>query len=181
MIFLIVGPWSEMPKLAKKINDEFKDYTCNNPDINISAGIFLCKPKYPISLAAKGAGEQLETSKKEERKKITLFDETVEWISGNANLGMDELLSFGEQLYGYISNKDLPRGFVYGLLRKHKQYNGGQDLNFIPAIIYQLVRNIKDDKLRNELKARLICDKRLFFKHIKIPASYALLKSRKEG
>ncbi|MEK6590066.1 MAG: hypothetical protein AABZ11_05245, partial [Nitrospinota bacterium] len=178
---LIVGPWSEMPKLARKINDEFKAYTCNNPDINISAGIFLCKSKYPISLAAKAGGEQLEASKDNGRKSITLFGDTVEWISSDYNLGMDKLLSFGEQLNSYISNKDLPRGFVHGLLRKHKQYNGGQDPNFIPAVIYQLVRNIKDDKLRNELKGKLIGDKRLFFKHIKIPASYALLKSRKEG
>lgn len=178
---LIVGPWSEMPKLAKKINDEFKDYTCKNPDINISAGIFLCKPKYPISLAAKGAGEALEASKDKGRKRITLFDDTVEWISGNNNLGMKELLIFGEQLYSYISNKDLPRGFVHGLLRKHKQYRGGDDHNFIPAIIYQLVRNIKDDDLRMKLKAKLIADKNGYFKKIKIPASYTLLKSRKEG
>lgn len=178
---LIVGPWSEMPKIAKMINDEFKDYTCKNPDINISAGIFLCKPKYPISFAAKGAGEQLETSKEKGRKRITLFDDTAEWVSGNDNLGMDELLSFGEQLYNCISNKDLPRGFVHGLIRKHKQYNKGQDPNFIPAVIYQLVRNIKDDDLRRELKAKLITDKNGYFKRIKIPASYALLKSRKEG
>lgn len=182
---LIIGPWSEMPKLAKAIHDEFKAYTCENPDINISAGIFLCKPKYPISLAAKAAGEQLEISKNKERKRITLFDDTVEWSGNCANNkpGLEELLSFGEDLYRDIndSDKKLPRGFVHGLLRKHKQYNGGQDPNFIPAIIYQLVRNVKDDKLRNRLKSKLISDRNVYFKHIKIPASYALLKSRKEG
>ncbi len=107
----------------------------------------------------------------------------MEWVS-NDNACLDELLSFGEDLYQYITNDDLsqklPRGFVHGLLRKHKHYNGGQDYRFIPAIIYQLVRNVKDDELRKELKAKLITDKNGYFKHIKIPASYALLKSRKE-
>jgi len=181
---LIVGPWSEMPKLAKKINDEFKGYTCNNPDINISAGIFFCKPKYPISLAAKAAGEQLETSKDKGRMSITLFGDTVEWASSD-RICFDELLTFGEELYQYVNSSEqtqkLPRGFVHGLLRKHKQYRGGDDYNFIPAIIYQLARNVKNDELKNKLKTKLINDKRLFFKHIKIPASYALLKSRKEG
>lgn len=181
---LIVGPWSEMPKLAQKIHDEFKAYTCHNPDINISAGIFLCKPKYPISLAAKVAGEQLDTSKDNGRKRITLFRDTVEW-KVNGEIYIKELLDFGEDLYSYINSEDsrkkLPRGFVHGLLRKCKQYNGGQDPNFIPAIIYQLARNVKDDELRNKLKETLITDKKGYFKHIKIPASYALLKSRKGG
>ncbi len=181
---LIIGPWSEMAKLALKIQDEFKAYTCHNPDINISAGIFLCKPKYPISLAAKAAGEQLDTSKDNGRKRITLFSDTVEW-KVNGEICIKELLDFGEDLYSHInsddSRKKLPRGFVHGLLRKHKQYNGGQDPNFIPAVIYQLARNVKDDGLRNKLKKTLITDKSCYFKHIKIPASYALLKSRKGG
>lgn len=142
---LIVGPWSEMPKLAKAIHDEFKEYTCNNPDINISAGIFLCKPKYPISLAAKAADEELEQSKKD-RERVSLFGDVVEW-DGSNEMCFKKLLDFGEELYCYVDNDKLPRGFVHGLLRKHRQYNGGQDPNFIPAIIYQLARNIKDDNL----------------------------------
>ena len=172
-----------MPKLAKKVNDEFKGYTCNNPDINISAGIFFCKPKYPISLAAKAAGEQLETSKDKGRNSITLFGDTVEWVSSD-RICFDELLTFGEELYQYVNSSEqtqkLPRGFVHGLLRKHKQYDGGKDYNFIPAIIYQLARNVKNDDLRRSLKEKLITDKKNYFNHIKIPASYALLKSRKE-
>lgn len=175
---LIIGPWSEMPKLALKIQDEFKAYTCHNPDINISAGIFLFKPKYPISLAAKAAGKELEHSKDKERKRITIFGDTIEWQS-TSGVYFEELLDFGEKLYGYINQKDAPRGFVHGLLRKYKQYKGGDDYRFIPAIIYQLVRNIKDKDLREELKSKLITDKNGYFRNIKIPASYALLKSRR--
>jgi len=179
---LIIGPWSEIPKLAKKIRDEFKAYTCENPDLNISAGVFLSKPKYPISLAAKAAGGELEASKNKggKKNKITLFGDTVEWVGTEDNLGFDELLNFGEELYDFIVGENLPRGFVHGLLRRHKQYTGGDNLNFIPAIIYQLSRNIKEDNLRDKLKEKLISDKRQFFKNIKIPASYALLKSRRE-
>lgn len=178
---LIVGPWSEMLKLAEKINDEFKNYTCQNPDINISAGIFLCKPKYPVSLAAKNAGNQLDESKNNGRKRITVFSDTVEWEISKNGPGLNELLTFGEELYDYINSNNgekLPRSFVHGLIRKYNQYNKGKDPVFIPAIIYQLARNVKDKKLRDELIEKLIKDE--FFKYIKIPASYALLKSRKE-
>ncbi len=178
---MIVGPWSEMPKLALRIQNEFKKFTAYNPEINISAGIFLSKPKYPISLASKNAGEQLELSKNEERKnKITLFGDTVEWKSINA-AGMDKLLSFGEEIYAQITKKDLPRGFVHKLLRIYKQFKGGEDFRFIPAIIYQLSRNIKNEAVKQILKEKLITDMSGYFKKIRIPASYALLKSRKEG
>lgn len=191
---LIIGPWSEIPKLAQAIKNEFKAYTCNNSDINLSAGIYFCKPKFPISISAKKAGEQLEVSKNGGRNRITCFGDTVKWSDKNGKLGFDQLFDFGETLYKAISKEEnkerLPRSFVHGLLRKHKQYEEGRDKNYIPAIIYQLERNVKNTAkikttegekgLKEYLKEKLITDKNGYFQKIKIPASYALLKSRKE-
>ncbi|MEW6616517.1 MAG: type III-A CRISPR-associated protein Cas10/Csm1 [Thermodesulfobacteriota bacterium] len=191
---LIVGPWSEIPKLAKAIKDEFKDYTCNNEDINLSAGGYLCKPKFPISIFSRAVGEELDKSKDKGRNRITILGDTVQWTENNTGCGFDDLLDFGETLYEAISTKDansrLPRGFVHGLLKKHKQFEEGKDKNFIPAIIYQLERNVKsaatvvikdeEKKLKGYLREKLITDKSGYFQKIKIPASYALLKSRKE-
>lgn len=192
---LIIGPWSEIPKLAKAIRDEFKAYTCNNADINLSAGIFLCKPKFPVSISAKKAGEQLENSKDNGRNRMTCFSDTVQWTGDDSACGFDQLLDFGESLYEAVSTENadnrLPRGFVHGLLRKHKQFEEGKDMNYIPAIIYQLERNVKksaqininenEESLKAFLMEKLVTDKDGYFKKIKIPASYALLKSRKEG
>lgn len=192
---LIIGPWSEIPKLAQAIRNKFKVYTCNNSDINLSAGIYFCKPKFPISISAKKAGEQLEDSKNRERKnRITCFGDTVKWISENGEVGFEQLFNFGETLYEAISKEDsrerLPRSFVHGLLKKHKQYEEGKDKNYVPAIIYQLERNVKNTAkiitkegekgLKEYLREKLITDKDGYFQKIKIPASYALLKSRKE-
>ena len=75
------------------------------------------------------------------------------------------------------------------MLRKHKQFEEGKDKNYIPAIIYQLERNIKksavvqtkdgEEKLKDYLHKKLINDNGGYFQKIKIPASYALLKTRK--
>lgn len=190
---LIIGPWSEIPKLAQAIRNEFITYTCNNSDINLSAGIYFCKPKFPISISAKKAGEQLEESKNGGRNRITCFGDTVKWTDKDREAGFAQLLDFGESLYEATSKEDskerLPRSFVHGLLRKHKQYEEGRDKNYIPAIIYQLERNVKNTArmnteegkkgLKDYLKEKLITDKDGYFQKIKIPASYALLKSRK--
>ncbi len=136
---LIIGPWSEMPKLAKTIRDEFRQYTCNNDDISLSAGIYLCKPKFPISIFSKATGEELEKSKDRGRKRITIFGDTVRWAGNDNECGFDRLLDFGETLYEAVSakeiNNNLPRSFVHSLLEKNKQFEEGKDKNFIPAIV----------------------------------------------
>lgn len=191
---LVIGPWSEIPKLAQAIRNEFKAYTCNNSDINLSAGIYFCKPKFPISISTINAGEQLEESKNGGRNRITCFGDTVKWTDKDGEAGFDQLLDFGESLYEAAYKKEdskerLPRSFIHGLLRKHKQYEEGKDNNYIPAIIYQLERNVKnaakikilegEKGLKEYLREKLITDKDGYFQKIKIPASYALLKSRK--
>jgi len=75
----IIGPWDQIITLAHLIRSMFKDFTCHNPNFTISAGIFICKPKYPISLAAKKVEEALERSKVRGKNRITLFGDTVSW------------------------------------------------------------------------------------------------------
>lgn len=193
---LIIGPWSEMPKLAQEIRNEFESYTCNNADIDLSAGIYLCKPKFPISIFARMAGEELKKAKDGGRRRLTFFGDTVKWNKEKeqGECAFDSLFDFGEMMYEAISSENpdniLRRSFVHGLLKKHKQYDEGKDPNFIPAIIYQLERNIKksakihtdegEEGLKAYLWEKLITDKDNYFKNIKIPASYALLKTRRE-
>lgn len=76
---IIIGPWDRIIDLADLIRNKFKDYTCHNPNLTISAGVCICKPKYPISLAADQAEEALARSKAQGRNRITLFGDTTVW------------------------------------------------------------------------------------------------------
>jgi len=76
---VIVGPWDRIIELAREIRKEFKDFTCHNPNITLSAGIYICKPKYPISHAVKKAEDALKQSKGKGRNRITVMGETVVW------------------------------------------------------------------------------------------------------
>jgi CRISPR-associated protein Csm1 len=44
----ITGAWSDIAELAFDIRNCFRKYTCENPDIGISAGMILTQPNYPI-------------------------------------------------------------------------------------------------------------------------------------
>ena len=75
----VIGPWDRIIELAVLIRSLFKDFTCHNPNLTISAGIFVCKPKYPIALAAAKAEDALEQSKRKGKNRITVLGETATW------------------------------------------------------------------------------------------------------
>lgn len=50
----IVGSWEDTIRMAERIHDDFREYTCGNEVFSISGGIAVVSPKYPIM---KGADE----------------------------------------------------------------------------------------------------------------------------
>jgi len=181
---LIIGPWSEIPHLAKKIKDEFFEYVCKNPEITISAGVFMPKPDFPISRAAVLATEELEEKAKKVRNQIALFNQAVSWNNVSDNrTDLNDLLEIGEFLYEKLKDKKIPRSYVHGLLRWHKQFLTDDKLNpmYIPVFIYQTYRNIKDENLAKEFREMFLANKKGIerFKKVVIPATYALYKTRR--
>lgn len=187
---LVIGPWDMVVKFSKDIRDRFKRYTCMNKDINISAGIFMCGPKFPIDRAVHIVDDMLKESKTLGKDMISIFGETVKWESFDRFKGYDELLQFADRLESLVETKKVSRGFVYSLLtllRKH--FEDIKDSEFEYKMIarierrryeyiikYKLVRNIEDDDIREELNKRLVIDKMLPW--IEIPASIAIYKWR---
>lgn len=182
---LIVGPWNEIIKLSKYLNEKFKEYTCNNPNITLSSGIFLCKPKYPIARSSKMTNEDLEKSKFYGRDRITLFETTIEWKE------MDKVMEYFEFLDKELQNKKSPitTSFVHRLLKYNRMCIEG-DKMYIPLMSYDLARNImeinKGDELiairnqENKLDKLIIIrdNKNKAMEMLKIPIFMALLKNR---
>ena len=57
----VVGSWDVMIELAKRIRNDFREFTCGNPAFTLSGGIAIVPAKYPIM---KGADES-ETEEKQ--------------------------------------------------------------------------------------------------------------------
>jgi hypothetical protein len=103
---------------------------------------FMRKPKFHKHLSS-----YRRRTENRDRGEITIFV-YGQWTGNDEECGVDRLLDFGESLYEAVSTKEinnnLPRGFVHALLKKNKQFEEGKDKNFIPAIVYQLERNVRD-------------------------------------
>jgi len=189
----LIGDWQTMMKFSKSLYDDFRSFTCNNPDITLSAGLVTIKPRFPIRRAADMVEECLEFSKYKGRNRATLFNTTIKWNE------FDELLNFAEFLDRKLNNEDsgITRSFIFRLLRNHQNYllfveeNKIDGLKFHSQVAYDVGRNvIKKDKVGKivnseeikELGDKLYDFKRIdknFLKNLKIPLFLVLYKNRK--
>jgi CRISPR-associated protein Csm1 len=188
---LIVGPYDTIIELAQDIRNEFKRFTCDNPDINISAGIAVVDPHYPISRTVELADKNLEEAKgfDEKRKnRISLFNDVVRWDLGYDEKDFETLFSVAKRLEENVEGKTVSKGFIYSLLKMWRTtFADLDDLSvekqikarlerkrYMPHLKYQLARNIKDKSMRESLEK----DVRPCMPWIRIPASWVSLRER---
>ena len=78
----IVGAWDDVTELAFDINTCFREFSCSNPKVHLSAGVTLNKPKFPLYQMARTAKEAEEVAKanewgepteKREKESLSLF------------------------------------------------------------------------------------------------------------
>ena len=188
---LVVGPFDDIIEFAYEFRQRFKKWTANNKDINISAGISIVSPKFPIGKAAIMADEELEKSKDCGRDKITVFGETLNWESNGLEKGFDEIFEFAKYLEDKNESLEMSRGLTYSLLNiwennftknnnisNEKQWN--EDIQkrlsskaYVPLFKYKL-RLIKDREIRDYVDKNGI----KFMPWIKIPVSWVSLRLR---
>lgn len=74
----LLGAWDDVIELSLHINRSFRQYTCHNRDISISAGVVVRQPQMPIYQLA-DLSERAETAAKENGKNsLALFYDPVE-------------------------------------------------------------------------------------------------------
>lgn len=186
---LIIGPWDQTIELASQLYTDFRAYTCQNPNITLSAGIALVKPHFPVQRFVELADDALKKSKnppneKEEgRNQMTVFDRPSRWV-GEANLNptsFDKLLALAHQLYGLVEiEKKMPRTLIHDMLRMRKSgelktHSGEVKVMFTPQLLYLLTRRLPKE-VRDDLKQPILDA----WPGIQIPLSYVSLKTRKE-
>ena len=66
----IVGAWDDIAELAFDINACFRAFSCYNPDVHLSGGVTLHKPKFPLYQMARMA-KQAEDAAKANKDKNT--------------------------------------------------------------------------------------------------------------
>ncbi len=181
---LIIGPWDQVMELAQRLYSDFGEYACQNLNITLSAGVLLVKPHFPIQRLAQLVSKRLDSSKRPDEKtmeknKVTVFQETVKWQDGEK--GFDCLLEFSKGLAKRVVQDQVPRTFVHFLLRLHDQHfkHDKQNCMWVPKVHYAAARRISKEVMADP-ELRLMPNIVAMMEHIRIPASYVSLRTRKE-
>lgn len=188
---LVVGPYDDIIEFAQEFRTRFKEWTGYNNSINISGGIIITGPKFPIGKAALMADDELEKSKDCGRDKITVFNQVLSWENTGQIVGFKEIFEFGKTLEKLREENKLSAGFVYSLMHIWEKSNDLGELldynadawikynlskascgTYMPRFVYKL-RLIK-----KELKKDLTENGRKFMPWIKIPVSWSSLRLR---
>ncbi|ODN29651.1 type III-A CRISPR-associated protein Cas10/Csm1, partial [Fervidobacterium thailandense] len=98
--FLIIGPWSSLPRLAKVLREDFRKFVCENENVTVSMAIAISRDvKFPVFRIAEAAGENLDRAKEykrasDERKKnaIGFMEEIIGWEEWDEFEAIKELL-----------------------------------------------------------------------------------------
>jgi hypothetical protein len=67
----LVGAWSDAVELAFEIHQNFKAYTADNPDVDISAGLIIRPPDYPLYHMAEDGKKAIEAAKSNKEDETT--------------------------------------------------------------------------------------------------------------
>lgn len=162
-----VGSWVNIIEFAKKVKENFAEYTTKNPNITLSAGIAITKPTYPIAKSAliSGAEESRakrtaihrEDTEKGKKDKISVFETVVYWKE------LEDKIKFAKSLNEAIdknksSSKGITSSFVYRLLSNVRQtFDKKGELN--TEKIYNLTAKLHYLFARRELSEHAINSK----------------------
>jgi len=190
----LIGSWESILSFAKDSYESFKDFTCRNDKITLSAGVAIVHEKYPIRRAIEIAEEYLKKSKSTDKdnlkNKITCFKTTVFWDKYKDLLAQtDDLNNYLKKSADDESSKGLTMGLLYRLLRYHdmalksKNQSAGcspdmRELLWHSHLYYDIGRNINkdDNKLKGFITDLFNSDNVDF---LKIPLFTVLYKNRK--
>lgn len=153
----IVGSWDVTIKLAKRISNDFRNFTCGNPAFSLSGGIAIIPPKFPIMKGAEESEKEEKNAKNHicnqfEKNSISFMDMPLNW-----DLEFPKVENLKTDMVDMLISGKLPKSFISKLMihfsnaeiKKHTIKNA----KTFWMLTYDLSRmkNRNNDKAVNEM------------------------------
>jgi CRISPR-associated protein Csm1 len=145
--FFIIGPWDKVLEALKRIREDFRKYTCNNGDIELSSGVFVGPDSYPVRFAGELAGSE-EDKAKEIKPAIRVLGESLKWEE------YEKAIEEAKKLVNLVKNRKIGRSLFYKfyqLIGSFKEDENKISPKFYPQFYYYLYRNVKDEEDRKQV------------------------------
>ncbi|MEZ0542916.1 type III-A CRISPR-associated protein Cas10/Csm1 [Fibrella arboris] len=179
-----IGRWDRIIAFASTVQTDFKQFT-GRPDLTISAGIELMRPRYPIGKAALAAGEAEDRAKEYEaangqsKNAICLFGLTANW-----DTEFPQIKGLKDKIVSWLETGQLSMGVLRKLFEYYDIHRQNpDDLSWKWNAAYSLARHRTDKNATaiDALKTMLfieINDNRLRFDAFAMALRWAELSHR---
>ena len=145
----IVGSWEVMIELAKRIRNDFREFTCDNPAFTLSGGIAIVPAKYPIM---KGADES-ETEEKnakdhccvdKNKNSISFMDFPMNW-----DLEFPVVEKLKDKMVDLLKSDRLPKSFISKLMSHYSKAAIKNHIITVAKMYWMLTYDLNRMKSRN--------------------------------
>jgi CRISPR-associated protein Csm1 len=190
--FFLISDWENALRLAARLEQDFRAYTCHNPNVTLSVGLAITKPRYPIRLGAERAEELLKEAKDKGRARLTVFHRTVAW-----EIFREKLEPYFRFLDDAVKTGQFGTGFLYRLLKYHRMHVELKEKGIVQRALY---RSLMSYDLKRNIEKRengrvvnqdtldqlyrlfdLVKQDAILMDNLSIPVQWALYRNRKGG
>lgn len=176
----VLGPWSDVIAFARRLHKDFREFAGHNPDVTLSAGLPVVKPRLPVRALREAAEQALEQAKDHPGKNaVTLFGVTASWEQ------CGRLLDDGRRLEDLCLRGVVTQGLVRRLLgyaRDCREFSGGNIRKglYLSHMTYDLARNFKStDETDGDLRwLKTVGQNKTDFPKAEIGITWALYRTR---
>ena len=153
--FFLVGSWSVLPIAAAKIDQEFRRYCSENPNLTLSCGISIPPTdKYPLHKAAAAAGRELnEKAKRGSKNQISFLGKAFSWGE------LEEIKRVKDLVYEAITEYQVSRALIFQIYAACGEQmacqQGQYPINRIWRLLYALARLSARHRGSGEIMKRL--------------------------
>lgn len=122
--FFLIGAWHSTQKVAFAMQQAFKRYVAENPEIHFSVGMVMSKVGLPVPRLGDLSKEALEKAKGIDSGKnaVTIFNRTVKWADwGNLCKLKDEIDRLAEEY-------KISTSYLYSLIRLCELANDSRNI-----------------------------------------------------
>lgn len=112
----IVGSWEITIKIAERIRNDFKQFTCENPVFSLSGGIAIVSPKYPIMKGAEESDGEEKRAKGHQNFGQTKNSVSFMGMPLNWEREFPQVQSLKDEIVAANAKNQLPKSFISKIL-----------------------------------------------------------------
>lgn len=158
----IVGSWDVTIRLAERIREDFREFTCYNSSFSLSGGVAIVPPKFPIMKGAEESAIEESAAKSHivhagdvvsEKNSISFMDMPLNW-----DLEYPQVKKLKDKLCEMLQTGKIPKSFLSKLMNHHANAGLVGHVITIPKTYWMLTYDLSRMKERSHADVKALID-----------------------